>query len=202
MRDNVMAITIDRSYRDGGPAPLYHHYDREINAQPAYLELDEDGTVCVDYSGEIGNAITSDVWHGRTLRYPVNPALSQSGIDRLIDAAMPLLERVYAGHDVEWDGSNFVGRMTDDAAAASEKLERLCEEWGPDPFDIVNIQEALDWAMWSWNDVLTGYRAAEDKTAYMQQLQEMAWNEADGTLLTDMEQLERRLEEAVDETEA
>lgn len=34
-----------------------------------------------------------------------------------------LLERVHAGHSIEWDGHNSKGRLDDDAAAASEEIE-------------------------------------------------------------------------------
>lgn len=51
MENGKMSITIDRDYRDKGVAPLYRQYDGQLKPQPAYIELDEDGTVRAGYSG-------------------------------------------------------------------------------------------------------------------------------------------------------
>ncbi|MFW6312573.1 MAG: hypothetical protein ACOC2N_01650, partial [Spirochaetota bacterium] len=71
-----MKLTIDRRYREHGPAPLYHQYDGQTTPQPAYLELTEDGEAWVDYSPEIGGAVPARVYDGRDQRWAIPNTLS------------------------------------------------------------------------------------------------------------------------------
>lgn len=107
--------------------PLYHHYPRQMEPQPAYLEMDEDGEISADWNGEIGNAVPASVWHNRTLRWDVAPAARDGVVDGWLDGTdehlAALLARVHAGHTVEWDGNNHVGRLTDDACEASQDAQ-------------------------------------------------------------------------------
>lgn len=109
--------------------PVYEHFQGQSQPQPAFISIDENGKVDADYSGEIGNGVPSKVWHNRTLRVPINPELSAGEIENFLhdDATTRLLARIVDGHDVEWDGSNHVGSLTDDARDALESLGRLAE---------------------------------------------------------------------------
>jgi hypothetical protein len=71
-------------------------------------------------------------WHQRDLRFVI--ANAKSGAVKLDTAALRrdlkaggrlavLIDRIIAGHSVDWDGSNMVGRLDDDAKEASEALE-------------------------------------------------------------------------------
>lgn len=119
-----MSITIKTDNLRGEPAPLYCVYPRQTKPQPAYVELNEDGEVSADYNGEIGNAVPMAVWHRRTLRFDVSPRVGGDDLADFLesDAVVALLERIHAGHTVEWDGNNFVGRLTEDAERAAETL--------------------------------------------------------------------------------
>lgn len=120
-------LTVDRSYRDCAEvAPLRYKYPGQILDQPAYIELDEDGTVRVDFSGEIGNSLPSTVWNGRDLRWNVPNQMSKTGIDRLIDELLPKLEELYGEHTVESDGANLVGRLTERGERLNEEIEAYC----------------------------------------------------------------------------
>jgi len=125
-------------------APLYSQYPQQINPQPAYICLYEDGRVCADYSGEIGNARPADEWHGRTLTWRITPFLTGRAVGNLLmsEPVKGLLERVHAGHDSEWNGNNFVGTLTDDAQAAFERLERIFEEEEED-IEVWNVEDWL-----------------------------------------------------------
>jgi len=113
-------ITAIQSLR--GRYPLYVRYPREFRPQDAYITLDEDGRVGASPNFEI-NAVPADVWNKRTIWIPVSPEIGAAQIRKIVKRALPLLERVHAGHSVEWDGSNMRGRLTDDA---SEALVELC----------------------------------------------------------------------------
>ena len=116
-------------------APVYHRYPQQISAQPAYIEMDEDGAVSVDWDSSIGNGVPMSVWHNRTLRWSIPNTLTGAALADFLgrDDVQALLERVHAGHSVAWDGSNHVGRLTQDAADAGDDLEHLCETtWDED----------------------------------------------------------------------
>jgi len=132
-----------------GELPLYYQYPGQSRPQPAYIELAEDGAVTAGWSGEIGNAMPMRVWNGRTLRWAVSPYLSGNELAELIDELRPLLEQMHAGHTVEWDGSNRVGRLTAEARQASEEIRWRCE--GAEPSR----------AAWTAEDWIANSRLAE-----------------------------------------
>lgn len=115
------------------PTALYEQYAGQHAPQPAYVQLTEDGTVSAYASGEIGGGAPAHVWHNRTLRWSINPSVDAVALADWIHAdedVLELLERVHAGHDVAWDGSNMRGSLDADATAASEQLERVITEFG------------------------------------------------------------------------
>lgn len=136
--------------------PAYGQYPGQLQPQPGYVELDG-SMVTADYSGEIGNGVPADVWHNRTLRWYINGAMSGSDINDLIEQITPLLEIVYAGHDTEWDGNNWVGKLTDEAQEASEQIERICTEYQPSV-------ECWEVDMWLWNSCTLTENWPADKT--------------------------------------
>jgi hypothetical protein len=98
------------------------------------VTLDEHGNVTADYSGEIGGGCSRHVWTGRDRQYRVVSTVNALELVKWLqlDDVRALLERIHTGHSVEWDGSNYVGRLTDDALDASETFEHELEEFGHD----------------------------------------------------------------------
>lgn len=140
-------LTINTENLRGEIAPLYSRYQGQINAQPAYVELDEDGNVSADYSGEIGNAVPMTVWHRRTLRWSVSNQVRGDELADLLesDEVVALLERVYLGHTVEWDGNNHTGSLDDDARAASDELDTIFGEAPNSGNDGSGVWDAGEW---------------------------------------------------------
>lgn len=101
-------------------------YDR------VHLDIDEDGAVSLTtrtYYG--GDSTPMEIWHGRTLRYTVNPGADAEWLrEHLAEGGelATLIDRIVAGHSVHWDGSNHVGRLTDEAQDASERLDALLSD--------------------------------------------------------------------------
>jgi hypothetical protein len=125
-------------------APIYHRYPNQTAPQPGYIELDEDGNVTYDYDGAIGYAVPIDVWDGRTIRWTLPGDIRGKTLHRLLTVKLPgLLERVHAGHSVEWDGSNHVGRLDDDASAARAEIERILADLHDD--DRAAVYDVDDW---------------------------------------------------------
>ena len=95
-------------------------------------------------------AMTFDVHHRRTLEWAVT--LSQGAavvadceaIRSLADSLEPLVARVHAGHETFWDGSNYRGRLSDDAKEASDEIEALIETASWTQEDVA-VWDAAEW---------------------------------------------------------
>lgn len=138
--NDTATITLDIDNLKAG-APLYCQYPGQHNLQPAYVEINEDGFVSADCSGEVGGGIPMHVWHNRTIRIPVPAEANGLELARVLrEEALPLLEAIHAGHSIEWDGNNHVGRLDDDARAAAEKLEEMLAD-----VPVMTVWSASEW---------------------------------------------------------
>lgn len=147
------------------------------------LLLDEFGN-CVLVAGEqhqserFGQSF--DEYHKRTQRWQVQlpqgvmVLADESKVRQLADQVRDLVARVHAGHDTEWDGSNMVGTLTEDAQKASDEVSDLfadmeyAESW--------TRTDAYAWDAWEWvYDVRSEGVTAETTD---EELEEMAENDA------------------------
>jgi hypothetical protein len=148
MTETAAEITI-RELDEGAPTRLLCVYPREQRPQPCYIALDlRDGQVWADYDGEVGTppAVPATVWHGIVRRYTI-PPLQAAEANALMRELRPLLERVYRGGDIEWDGSNHRGVLSADALAAEAEIESVIERdysWGGGGGTVAWVQ-AHDW---------------------------------------------------------
>jgi hypothetical protein len=126
-----------------GRNDLYCHYSPQCNPQDCYIWLDGHD-VGASYNSEIGNAIPMDVWHGTTRRYFLRFVLSGQAANNLMEYLTPILQRVADGLSEEWDGSNYVGCLTDDAMIAESEIERMIDKW-LDEDDALKVWDASDW---------------------------------------------------------
>ena len=119
-----MSITLKINTLRGEIAPLYSRYAGQTSAQDAYVEMDEDGIVRADYSGEIGGGIPFSVYHGRIIRWGVSNTVRGDVLADYLesDETIALLERVEAGQSIEWDGNNNRGKLDDDATEARDTI--------------------------------------------------------------------------------
>ena len=116
------------------------------------VELDEDGdcTISVDSRHSSDNGVPFAVWHRRTLQWTsessqgASAVVDRHALEALRDKIAPLIAIVSIGHSTKWDGNNMVGRLTDEAAEASDEIERLVEScaWADDS---IGIWDAYDW---------------------------------------------------------
>lgn len=103
----------------------------------------EAGLVSVDTEAQHVNTVPMDVWHGRTLRWSVPTDVSGEALTEALEALRPQLEAVAAGHAVEWDGSNHIGHLTEEAQEASLDVEQALE----------SLESDLDVSLaWEWVD--------------------------------------------------
>ena len=147
MTDSVLRFLLDNLAGDA-KVPLFCQYPGQIQPQPAYVELSEQGEVLATYSGELGGTLMRHA-HGLDLTWAVSAFAQPQILAKLLTQGegLALLERIHAGHSVHWDGSNNRGRLTTDAQAASEALGALldAEFAGGDPDTCVQVWSAGDW---------------------------------------------------------
>lgn len=132
---------------DGYEAPLYQQYPGQFDPEPAYLLLDEDGVVEVDWLPR--GQTPMDMYHRRRLSWSLPSAIRADRLLALLadETLRGLLDVVRAGHTVEWDGSNHRGCLTPEAEEAEEQIERLLER-NLDPTDVAAVWDAADWLDW------------------------------------------------------
>jgi len=113
--------------------PLFHQYEGQNTPQKAHIALRLDtGKIYAHTDYNTGGGIDADVWHGRELQWIVNPNMTATEINTIIDELHPLLDKLYSLMTVEWDGSNHSGRYIDHDAQAEgaeiqEKIHAITE---------------------------------------------------------------------------
>lgn len=160
-------------------APLFEHYQGQINPQAAYVTLDlENGEIDARVDGEIGNSMPVAVWNGVVRRYRIERDLTVDQINDVLEDIKPILQRVLDGSEVvRNESSNLVGRLNQDADAAENEIEMISPlGYDLDKIIITNLAEWLadggddcwlpsegeDIAEYISNFDLDGYIAAED----------------------------------------
>lgn len=100
-----------------------HIYPGQFRPQEAFFELTEGSDLILpEWNAEIGNAVPFSVYYGRDRRYHFSPQLKLAAVNRLGRTILPLLERVRAGISVNWDGSNYIASLSDDARSAENEI--------------------------------------------------------------------------------
>jgi hypothetical protein len=164
----MSTITLNVASLRDERAPLSHTYHSQINPQPAYVEMTEGGEVSADWSGEIGNSTPAYVWHGRTLQFAVQHNISGEALADYLesDEGRARMQAIHDGHDVQWDGSNYCGRLNDEAQAAVERLEADLAG-----LDTVEIYTAAEWfenspllELWSSGTAAAAAKTLRDET--------------------------------------
>lgn len=139
----VDAVTV-RALDADVPHVLHQHYPGELSMQPCHIELDlESGELTADYNPEIGNAVPMRVFHG-IVRWWSIPCLVSTEANGLLEQITPLAERVLAGAAVEWNGSNNVAVLNEDAAQAEQEIIGFLDE-NTDLLDLVVEMDAGEW---------------------------------------------------------
>lgn len=86
-----------------------------------HLIMDEEGELAIAYKRRGGGE--PEFWYNRrTLSWSLGEWYGQPDEQEARRFA-ELLTRIYDGHEVVYDGSNWVGRLDDDAQTANEELE-------------------------------------------------------------------------------
>lgn len=115
-----------------------------------YLVFDpQDRRIWISLTHNI-DGIPMDVWHGQVRRYPIEtPAPDAEALVKMVNDGEfdELLDRIAHGHVVIWDGSNNVGRLTNDADLAEDELIERLENLPSlaDRYEGAGLWDAAEW---------------------------------------------------------
>lgn len=136
--------------------PLFYRYPSQILAQPAFVQLDEEGVVTAGYNSEIGNAVPADVWHKCVIRWDVAPEVRGMALARLLesDEVKELIRVVRNGHSTEYKNGNRVGHLDEEASDARDEIQNLLDELSdPSNEDAADVWDASEY-LFSSNELL------------------------------------------------
>lgn len=101
---------------------LLHTYPQQMQPQGRYIEVSADGQLHINWDSEIGNGVPAIVWHGIERRIYGNWC-TKLAARKFIADNHEQFQILVGGMDEEWNGSNHVGTLTDEAQSAFENLE-------------------------------------------------------------------------------
>jgi hypothetical protein len=125
------------------------------------------------------DGVPMNEWHGLVLAYPLPPdtdaewlreALAEGG-----ELAV-LIDRLVAGHETLWNGSNYVGRLNADALEAGEALSFALQDVPKSPMELWDAEEWLHGVGTSPEDIIAELRLTTPE-------QMLAEAESDGTII-------------------
>lgn len=123
-------ITTNARALRGQAAPLYERYQSQTKAQRARIYITPGAFEAIAEVDGCINMTPMDVATGRHVEVTISNTLSGPEIADFLEArtTQKLVERICLGHAVEWNGSNMIGVLDDDATAALEGLESAAAE--------------------------------------------------------------------------
>ena len=152
---------------------LHCNYQGQTERQGCYIELDcQTGLLTATYNAEIGNAIPFSVYHGHDRRWGI-PCLIADAANDLLDEISPLAQRVLDGYTSEWDGNNHVARLSDDAQAAEDEIERLIDDLRVDETNGISDADAGEW-LTETDPAITAQTTDEEIAALAEQAEQDA----------------------------
>jgi hypothetical protein len=122
----------------------------------------EAGRVCIQ--DRWGNGTPAREWHKIDIRLATAKGCTFASMTPVVeylesDEAQELLADLAEGHEVVWDGSNHVGRLTDSAVNSLERLERQLSDLFP---DLPSYWSAEEWFSGNRTADLTGGESDDD----------------------------------------
>lgn len=140
-------ITLDiEEVKSTSALPLYTDYCGQESR--AYIFLDtRTAEVWTGEKAPFENGVSMAQWHGHVRAYKIPNNLTAGGLSMLLNdkALQALLVRVAAGATEEWDGSNHVTTLDDDAGEANDAALRFCDELIPEDYGSLDVWDAYQW---------------------------------------------------------
>jgi hypothetical protein len=144
---DAATLSLDRNPSSPNrPAQTYEELVLRVDLEDQDIDLDVRSRISGD------NSMPMRAWHGVLRQYALASSkggpstLTREELVSAVEEVLPLAERVLAGGSVEWDGSNHVGRLNDDARDAGYELEELASSGDLFPEETtIQTWDAADW---------------------------------------------------------
>ena len=119
------------------------------NQAPIYLLLDWDNETIDAGTYYEKNSMPMDIFHNLRTRIQLPGNIDASHLKDDIDDILQRLDRIQAGYSSEWNGHNWIGKLT---AEAEDDLQSLRYEIETDPVSIFRLLDdtAGVWDVSSW----------------------------------------------------
>lgn len=118
--------------------------NRPERFESVVLWMSQDGT-CHLSARHSTSGTPADEWHNQSIAIGLPGPLTPKGYRYLADTIKDDLQTIHDGHEVVWNGSNHVGRLTDEAKDAlmglrhSRDLQQIYDQDG------IDLWDAGDW---------------------------------------------------------
>lgn len=159
-----------------------------------------EGTISLDTRYNNSTTISRYEYYGNADRYALlGTIVSNENWNEFVTKVQPVLDRIKAGHDEEYDGSDYRASYTDDANDAKKELDSLIEEFSENSvFSDVTVWDFADWAYENRKEEVADFQKMGAK-AYIKTVKEKA--EFDNVILVGdieetMNEWSQELEEA------
>jgi len=160
--------------RERGPdGKLYLIVDYEVDPPAIRLES--------WHRSETG--VSSRVWHGQERNYLIPEGTDIDALASYLEGeGAELIAQVAAGHTVEWNGSNHVGRLTDEASQADDDLQDGLENlmYSSNEGGWIDLE---DWLFWTEAELRDEVRGMTDDQIKAKAAELKKSAESDGYLL-------------------
>ena len=152
---DVVRTAIDRMYTQEKPMLAYQigKIDTTPDVDPYHastggqtktaLFIDPARRIVGLYQAEDSGAYSSDVWHSLVLEETLTGYPEASAARELL-TDNPDVIAIISGHVTKWDGSNMVGRLTDEASEAWTRLVKDLNEmaeYTPNPLQLYQVDD-------------------------------------------------------------
>jgi len=108
-------------------APLYCRYDRQMQPQKAYIQINlDDGNLTCCYDTEIGNGVPESVYHGVERRFSVLPNISGRALAGLMqdEDFVALANELLMNAEIKQnDNFKWVGHLTEKGKQLEDEIE-------------------------------------------------------------------------------
>ncbi|MCS3667414.1 hypothetical protein GGP77_001643 [Salinibacter ruber] len=123
----MSGITINIPAYDDPAALLKPDDDLTADHQAVFLRLrPKERSVSVQVLRKVVRDSTPmSLHHGREYRLKVDPQVDATQLRDWVEDHAGLIEQIFDGHSVKWDGSNQTGRLTKEASVAKDRLRAL-----------------------------------------------------------------------------
>jgi len=146
----------------------------QVTFPEVYLDV-EAGWLGMRKGRRVGEAYPMREWHGYVQAWNLNGIPTTREANAILTEMKPLAQRIVAGYESVWDGNNHVARYSDDAQAAIDELDVICNAYDDSS---LTVWDADDWLNQCRDEFRTKLRRNRKNPGYLDRLADRLEREA------------------------